>query len=178
MKELEEKKSEEALTFVQKRHDLWRDQNERDEARRLQRSGSSRRMKKEADSQDLFSLESCRSSAVDHVEEMSLESRRKMQDEQEVMSETSGNATRGRGEDRWRLEPEVETETPETKVFWKGVEGVLGCPDGEGHHEQEQVKSSRRQSEAPGEEGEEVKSPKRKVIRVESEETQDCERSK
>ena len=40
-------------------------------------------------------------------------------------------------------------------------------------HERGQVKSSRRESEAPGEEGEEVKSPKRKVIRVESEETED-----
>ena len=96
-----------------------------------------------------------------------------MQDEQEVMSETSGNATRGRGEDVWRLEPEGETETLETKVFWNGVEGVPGCPDGEGHHEREQVKSSRRESEAPGEEGEEVERPKRKVIRVECEETQD-----
>ena len=47
--------------------------------------------------------------------------------------------------------------------------GVPGYPDGEGV----QVKSSRKESEAPGEEGEEVKSPKRKVIRVESEETQD-----
>ena len=37
-------------------------------------------------------------------------------------------------------------------------------------HERVQVISSRRESEAPGE-GEEVKSPKRKVIRVESEET-------
>ena len=45
-------------------------------------------------------------------------------------------------------------------------------PDGEGHHERGQVKNSRRQSEAPGGRGEEVKSPKRKVIRVESEETQ------
>ena len=36
-----------------------------------------------------------------------------------------------------------------------------------------QVKSSRRESEASGEEGDEVKSPKRKVIRVESEETPD-----
>ena len=81
-------------------------------------------MKEEAGSQDLLSFESCRSSAVDHVGEMSLESPRKMQDEQEVMSETSGNATRGRGEDAWRLEPEGETETLETKVFWNGVEGV------------------------------------------------------
>ena len=46
-------------------------------------------------------------------------------------------------------------------------------PDGEGHHERAHAKRSRRESEAPGEEGEEVKSPKRKVISVESEETQD-----
>ena len=39
-----------------------------------------------------------------------------------------------------------------------------------------QVKNSRRQSEAPGEEGEESESPKRKTIRVESGETQDDER--
>ena len=102
MKELDEKKSNEA---------------ERDEAKKLQRSGSSRRTKKEADWQDFLSFESCRSAAVDHVEEMSLDSPRKMQDEQEVMNETSGSATRGRREDALRLEPEGETETPETKVF-------------------------------------------------------------
>ena len=37
------------------KHGLWRYQNDRNEARRLQRSGSSRRMKKEADLQDLCS---------------------------------------------------------------------------------------------------------------------------
>ena len=76
-------------------------------------------------------------------------------------------------EDGWRLEPEGETETLKTKVLWNGVESVPGYPDGEGRHERVQVKSSRRGNEAPGEGGEEVKSPKRKVIRVESEETQD-----
>ena len=140
----QEKKSKETLLLVQKKHDLWRHQNERDEARRLQRSGSPRRMKKEADSQDLLFFESCRSSTVDHVEKMSQESPRKMQDEQEVMSETAGKATRGRGEDGWRLEPEGETETLETKVFWNGVEGVSRYPDGEGHHEREQVKKSQK----------------------------------
>ena len=50
----------------------------------------------------------------------------KMQDEREVMSETSGNATRETGEDGWRLEPEGETETLETKVFWNRVEGATG----------------------------------------------------
>ena len=134
--------------------------------------GSSRGTKKE-DLQDFSLLESCRPSAVDFVEEISPESPREMQDEQEVTSETSWNATRGKDVDEWRLEPEGETETPETKALWNSVEGVPGYPDGEGRHERVQVKSSRRESEVPGEEGEEVKSPKRKVIRVESEETQD-----
>ena len=80
VKELEEKKSREALLPVQKKHDWWRYPNARYEARRLQRSGSSRRMKKEAESQDLLSFESCRSPAVDHLEEMSQESPRKIQD--------------------------------------------------------------------------------------------------
>ena len=44
---------------VAEKHDLWRYQNERDEARRLQRSGSPRRMKKEMGSQNLVSIESC-----------------------------------------------------------------------------------------------------------------------
>ena len=53
---------------------------------------------------------------MDHVEEMGPESPRKIQDVQVAMSETSGNATRVRGEDGRRLEPEGETETLETKV--------------------------------------------------------------
>ena len=85
MKELEEGKSEEAPLLVQKKYDLWRYQNERDEARRLQRSGTLRRTRKEADTQDRLSFESIRSSAVDQVEEMSLESPRKIQDVQVVM---------------------------------------------------------------------------------------------
>ena len=68
MKELEEK-SKEALLLVQKKHVLWRYQNERDEARRLHRSGSS----------GLVSFVSCRSSAVANTEEMSPESQGKMQ---------------------------------------------------------------------------------------------------
>ena len=72
------------------------------------------------DLQNLLSFESCMSSTVDHVEEMSLESPRKRQDVQEVMDETAGKATRGRGEDAWRLEPEGETEMPETRVVLDG----------------------------------------------------------
>ena len=60
MKELEEKTSKEVLVLVQTKHTLWKYQNERDVGRRLQRFGSSSRMKKEADSQDPLSFESCR----------------------------------------------------------------------------------------------------------------------
>ena len=71
-------------------------------------------MKKESDSHDLLSVESCRSSEVDHVEEMSLEPPRTMQDVQVVI--ITGKEMRGRGEDAWRLEPAGGTETLETKV--------------------------------------------------------------
>ena len=101
---------------MHKWHDLWRYQNERDEARRLQSSGSSRRVRKGLDLQHPSSSESCRSSTVDHDEEMTLESPRKRQDVQEVMKETEWKEARGREEEAWRLEPEGETEMPETGV--------------------------------------------------------------
>ena len=44
---------------MQKKHDLWRYQNESDEARRLQSSGNSRRVRKELDLQHPTSSESC-----------------------------------------------------------------------------------------------------------------------
>ena len=72
-KDLEEKKSEEALLMVQKKFGLWRYQNERDEARRLQSSGSSKRMRKGMDLQHPFSSELCRSLTVDPDGEMTLE---------------------------------------------------------------------------------------------------------
>ena len=124
-KELVEKKSKEALLLVQKEYTLWKYQNERDVARRLQRFGSSRRMKKKADSQDPLSFESCSSSVVDHVEEMSLESPRKMQEEQEVMSETSGNATGGIEEDAWRLEPGRRWKPKMFRTVWKASTWTL-----------------------------------------------------
>ena len=87
------------------------------------------------DLQNPFSFESCRSSTVDHVEEMTLESPKKRQEVQEVMEETAGKATRGREEDAWRLEPEGETEMVETRVVSDGVEGIYVDLNGEGHHE-------------------------------------------
>ena len=85
-------------------------------------------MNKETDLQDFLSVQSCRSSAVDYVEEISLESSRKRQDVQ-VVSEIAWKETRGRGEDAWRLEPEGETEMLETTVVSHGVEGVNVDPE-------------------------------------------------
>ena len=66
----------------------------------------------------------------------------------------------------WRLEPQGETEVLESIVVSDAVES---------RRDQVEAKFSRREREAPGpgEEEEEIKSPKRKVIRMESEETQD-----
>ena len=80
------------------------------------------------------------------MEEVSSESSRRMQDKEDC-------CYRKERKDGWRLEPEGETETPETIVLWNEVEGVPVNPDGEGRHERAQAKSSRREREAPGEEG-------------------------
>ena len=85
----------------------------------------------------------------------------------------------------WRPEPEGDAESPEATVPWNQAEDFSMNPEGEGRHEQVRAKITRKEranqakmeekvdGEAPGEEGAEIQSPKRKVIRVESEETQD-----
>ena len=56
------------------------------------------------------------------------------------------------------------------------VEGTFVDLDGESRHEQAEAKLSKRGREMLNEGGE-IRSPKRKVIRVDSEETQDCVRA-
>ena len=76
------------------------------------------------------------------------------------MSEIAGKETRGRGKMHGDLNQKGK------RRRWKQVvEGVNVDPNG---RERRQVKNSRRQSEAPGEEGEEIKSPKRTIVWVES----------
>ena len=98
-------------------------QNERVDARRLQRSGSSRGTRKETDLQDLFSIESCRLSVVDYIEEKSPESPRRMQDEQEATSEASWNAT-GKGRRRVEAGTRRVNEDAGNHSLWSEVEGV------------------------------------------------------
>ena len=69
--------------------------------------------------------------------------------------------------------PEGETEVPETGIVADEVEDTFVDSNGAGHHGRGKVKNHRSQSFVPGKEGEEIKIPKRKVIQVESEDTQD-----
>ena len=120
------------------------------------------------------------------MEEVCSESSRKMQDKEETASQASWTAvTKGKEKEVWRLEPEGEAERPEATVPWNGAEGVSVNPEGESRHEQVRanITSKERDNQtkmeenvegkAPGEEGAEIQSPKRKAIRVESEETQE-----
>ena len=76
-------------------------------------------------------------------------------------------------ESEWRLEAEEEAEVPEIIIVSDAVESTNVDLDGKSRREQAEEKSSRREREAPDKLCEEMKSPKRKVIRVESEEMQD-----
>ena len=83
----------------------------------------------------------------------------------------------------WSLEPEGAAEKPGAMGPRSEVEGIL--PEGEGRHRHARTKMARKEREnqtksekeanqnAPQEDGAEVQSPKRKVFRVKSEETQD-----
>ena len=73
-------------------------------------------------------------------------------------------------ESEWRLEPEGED-----IIVSDALKSTFVDLDGESRREQVEAKLSRREREILNE-GEEIRSPKSKVIRVESEETQDCVR--
>ena len=93
--------------------------------------------------------------------------------------------TKGKEEEVWELEPDGEAERPEATVPWIGAEGVSVDPEDESLHGQARAQITRKEREiqatmeekvdgkALGEEGAETQSPERKVIRAESEETQD-----
>ena len=67
----------------------------------------------------------------------------------------------------WRLEPEGEVEVPDIIIVSDAMEGTPVDLDGESRHEQVEAKLSRRGREMLNEE---LRSPTRKVIWVESEE--------
>ena len=144
---MEHKRTEEALELVRKENDLWRYQNEEEEANRLQ---GARKLRK--DEEMAWAPPRNRSNWPDWEEARSMEER------------------------EWRLEPKEEAEVPEIVVVSDAVEGTPVDLGGKSRLEQAEERSSRREREALGKGSEEIKSPKTKVIRVESEETQDSVR--
>ena len=105
---------------------------------------------------------------------------RKLRQDEEIAWAPTRNMTKwtdweeSRKLEKWRVEAGArwEAEVPEIIIVSDAVEGTPVDLDGESRHEQVDAKLSRREREKINE-GEEIRSPKRKVIRVESEETQD-----
>ena len=99
------------------------------------------------------------------------------QDADEAMSESSWTAlAKGRERGWWSIDLEGETENLDVTGPWSGTEG--GSVDSKGkmcHEESEKPKEAEMEvdGEVPQEVSVEIQSPKRKVIRVEPEETQD-----
>ena len=146
-KESEEPRAKEALELVQKKHVLVKWAVEREKARMLQRSGSSRVTRHWNDARDDMSVESCSPSLACDVEAADSESSREMmQDKEETTSEASWTAvTKGKEKEVWRLEPEGEAERPEATVLWNGVDGVSVNPEGESRHGQVRAKMARKE---------------------------------
>ena len=143
IKDSESTKTEEALQKAVKEHDLWMHQNEKEEAKRLQRV-------------------------------------RKLRQDEEIACAPPKNMTkwpdwkepRKLENGEWRLEPEGEAEVPQIIIVSDAVDGTPVDLEGESRNEQVEAKFSRTGIEMLNE-GEEIRCPKRKVIRVESEEAQD-----
>ena len=140
VKELVHTKREEALQLASKEHDLWMYQNEREESKRLHGVRKPRK-----DEEMAWAPPRNRSDWPDWEEARKME------------------------ESERRLEPEGEAEVPAIIIVSDAVEGTFVDLDGESRREQVEAKLSRRGREIL-DEGEEIESPKRRVIRVESEE--------
>ena len=151
----------------------------------LQRLGGSRATGRRSDAQDIFPFESCSSSIACDMEEVSSEPSKKMKDMDEITSEASWTAvTKEKEKEVWSLVPECDAEKPGAIGLANEVKGISVNPEGGGRHRRARTKMARMEREnqtksekeanqnAPQEEGAKVQSPKRKVIRVESE-TQD-----
>ena len=98
LRELEVKKSKEALSLVQTKHILIGYPSERDKARMLQRLEGSSAIRYGVDTHDTLSFGSFSSSTACDIGVVSSESSRRMQDKEETMSGASWTAVAKRKE--------------------------------------------------------------------------------
>ena len=178
--ELGEQRTKEALQLQQRKHKLIKWEGEKEMARTPHRLDSSRAIGQWSGSQDNSSFGSCSLSlAFD-----------KAQDVDEAKSEPSWTAlAKEKERDWWSIDLEGEMEELEVSGPWSGTEGGSVDPLGKMGHRSARTKISIEENEktkeaemavdeaVPQEASVAIQSPKRKVIRVESEETQDyvCE---
>ena len=127
---------------------------------------------------DNFSFGSCSSSPALDTDEVMSASSKMAQDADDAMSESSSTAlAKGKERDWWSIDLEGGP--------WSGTEGGSVDPKGKMDHRSARTKFAREESEKPKEAemdvdgavrqeaSVEIQSPKRKVIRVESEESKD-----
>ena len=181
LKELEGPKTKEALEFVRRKHNLVKLEGERERARiihRLELSGTVDDFSG-AFGQFHSSLDSCSPSAA--------------QETDDAMSESSWTAlAKEKERDWWSVDLEGEMEKLEVVGLLSGAEGGSvdpvrkmghwsarmesakeGSEEPKGAEKEKQEKEMEVDEATPQEASAEVQSPKRKVTRVESEETQD-----
>ena len=180
LKELDEQRTKEPLELVQRKHKLIKCEGERERARMLQRLESPRAGGQWSGNHDNSSFGSC-SLAFDTDEAMSAPSKR-AKDADEAKSKSSWTAL---ARDWWSIDLEGDMEKLEVEGPWSGTGGRSVDPKGKMGHRSARTKIAREECEKPNEadmerDGEvlqdesfHIQSPKRKVILVESEETQD-----
>ena len=118
IEEVEQKRTEEALELVRKENDLWKFQNEKEEAQILQGAGK-----------------------LWKDEEMAWAPPRNMS------TWPDWEEARRMEESEWRLELEGEAEVPEITIVSDAVEGTFVDRDGESRRGQLEAKLSRREGE-------------------------------
>ena len=168
----------EALVLEQRKHKFIKLKRERERARMLQRwSGA----------QDNSSFGSCSSSLAFSTDEVMSASSKIAKDVEEAVSESSWTAL-AKGKERDWLSTDLDGEVEKLEVIgqWSGTDGGSLDPKGKMGHWSARIKSTEEGSEeVKGAENEkqgsrtlrearfEIQSSKRKVKRVESQETQD-----
>ena len=177
LRELEEQKTKDTLELVQRKAKLIKWEGERERARTLQRLESSRAARQWSGVHHNSSLGSCSSSLAFDTDEAMSASSQMEKDADEAMSESSWTAqAKGKERDWWSIDREGDMEKLEVVGLGPGLKADPWISKGRwatGQLGQKLKEAEMEVDGEPQEESVEIQGPKRKVIGVESEETQD-----
>ena len=185
LKELEEQRAKEALVIVQKKHKLIKREGERERARTMQRLEVTR-TKSPWSGHDRSSFGSCSSSLAPNTNEAMSASSRMAQEMEEAIPEAPWTAL-AKDKERywWSIDLEGEMEKLEVGCPWTVTKGDSMDPAGEMNHQPDGKKAAIEEEKhlgklkddemevemevdagVPQAESAEIKSSKRKVIRI------------